>query len=402
MSKKRGNREGCIIKLKDGSGYRGAVQLGRDENGKVIRRYVYRPTRSAAVEEIKKLVAKHGKGRVSTSKRTVEEFLREWLETHVRTTLEPLTYETYSYAVKVHLIPGLGAIRLDRLTTIDVSRCLNKAIERGLSPTTIKNIRNILKSALRTAIDKFKYLDKDAENVAEAATLPKQRKYKAKFLTPEQADLLLKTVEGDRYEAMFHLALMMGLRRGEVLGVQWSDIDFNKGVLHVRQSLKRIVKTGVVAGPLKTEQSQRVVPIPQMCIKAFRSRQIIQEQERLAAGELWVQDGDLVLTSRHGRRVLPEEPTHRLNAALAAAGLGHVRFHDLRHSTASLLIAKGVPMKVVQEIMGHSSYHITANLYTHLMPGAKTEAMAAMDQLFLKTSADGVADGVFDKKVTIQ
>jgi len=316
---------------------------------------------------------------------------------------EPLTLRGYESVVRVHLIPSLGTIQLDKLTGPDVQRCLNKAIERGVSPTTVRNINAALKSALTTAKEKWKYVDR---NVAEDATIPKRTKYHAKTLSVEQAERLLAVVAGDRYEAMFHFALLMGLRRGEVLGVRWQDVDFVKGKLHVRQSLQRIPRRGVVSGSVKSETSDRTLSLPKVCLDALHRRQIIQQQECIKAGSKWIcETEDFVLTSRYGVRLQMEEPSIRLNEALEAARLPHIRFHDLRHSTASLLVAKGVPMKVVQEILGHASYQITADTYSHLMPNAIGEAMQTMDELFdqnAKPVPTGAQTGVKRDRPTIQ
>jgi integrase len=200
------------------------------------------------------------------------------------------------------------------------------------------------------------------------ATPPKQIKYEAGFLTVEQAEKLLKAIKGHRYEGVIVIALMLGLRSGEVAALRWSNIDFIDRLLYVRGSLQRLPKQGVVLSPVKTKQSRREIPIPQMCIDALIERQKIQAQEKIAAGEKWVQDTDFVFSSRYGRRIEVGTPWKVLDAALDDAELPHIRFHDLRHTTASLLLKRGVHPKVVSAILGHASFQITMDLYSHHMP----------------------------------
>jgi integrase len=382
MGKKRGNREGTIMKYE--GGWRGAVWLGY-ENGKEVRKYVRGKTRAEVVSKIKALVTKKEKHEpLSTTRRTVGQFINEWLEIQVKPNLSPSTYRGYEQTARMYIIPALGRIPLDRLTGKEVQECLNKMAEDGLSPTSVKNVNATLKSALSKA-QKWGYIDR---NAAKLATPPKQQKYQAHPLTVDQSERLLASVANHRWEALFYLSLMMGLRRGEVIGLRWSDIDFNVdftvGMLHVRQSLQRIPKNGVLQQQVKSVTSRRHIPVPSACLQALVRRLSRQQEERKAAGEKWKQDGDFVFTSCWGGRIMPEEPTRQLDIVLKQMGIPHVRFHDLRHSTASLLIAKHVPMKVIQEILGHSTFQITADTYSHLVSNELSDAMKAMDDLFSK------------------
>lgn len=388
---RRGNGEGSVRQLPEG-GWRGAIALGKDVNGKQIRKYVLRQTQSEVISELRALRLKQENNQPITSgkKRTVEAFFKDWLEDHVKATKAPLTYRGYEQLVRMYIVPRLGRIILDKLTGQDVQRCLNLASKDGLSPTTVKNINAVIKTAMTTA-KRWQFVDR---NVAKDATPPKQKKYKAKFLTVPQAEKLLRVMEGHRYEAMIVVALMMGLRHGEVAGLRWSEIDFFECSLNVAATLQRIPGEGVQLQDVKSESSRRTCPIPAYCMDALLRRRQIQEQEKVRAGEKWKQDSDFVLTSRYGARIVPEEMNRELNEALKRASLPHVRFHDLRHSTASLLIHKGVAMKIVQDIMGHSSYQITADTYSHLLPSHLKGAMKTMNRLFQKPQKANVAPNV--------
>jgi integrase len=377
MGKRRGNNEGSIYEV-PGRGWVGTVSL---DHGK--RKTVSGKTRVEVARKVNDLLRRKDLNQpVLSSRRTVEKFMLEWLELHVKPSNAPLTYRGYEQTTRMHIIPMLGKVPLARLNGTDVQRCLNQASTNGLSPTSVKNINATLKTALSTAI-KWKLVD---YNAAKTATPPKQRKYHAKHLPAGDADRLLKVVEGHRYEAIIVVALMMGLRREEVAALHWSDIDFEQEVLHVRYALQRHAGKGVVLAELKTEHSRRDPPIPQLCIEALLRRRTIQQQERMKAGAKWKQDSDFVFTSRDGHRIMIEEPIQVLDEGLQLAGLPHVRFHDLRHSTASLLIAKGVPLEFVSKIMGHSNFQITADLYTHLLPTQVRDAMDTMNDIFSQTA----------------
>ncbi len=377
---KRGAREGTIFEMPGGNAWRGAVSLGF-ENGKRVRKWIRRKTRGEVVDAIEELKRKKKLNLPTTSpRRTVEQFMDEWLTIHVKPNKAPLTFRGYEQTTRMHIVPILGRLQLDKLNGKDVQKCLNKAAESGLSPTSVKNINATLKSALSTG-KKWQYIDR---NAAKDATPPKQVKFRGRALAADEGDRLFAAVKGHRYEAIFYLALMMGLRRGETAGLSWRDIDLSKGRLDIQRSLQRIAGKGLVLSGVKTEDSAANVSIPRLCIDALLRRQIIQEKERLAAGAKWKQDGDFVFTSRYGSRIVLEELTRELDKALIRAELPHVRFHDLRHSTASLLLSKGIPMKVVQEIMRHSNFQITMDTYSHLLPSALNGAMETMNDVFSK------------------
>jgi len=398
----RGKNEGSIYHV-PGVGWRCQISLGFDKNGRPKRKVIQRQTQAAVRVELTRLMGKKDNNRrVTSDKRTVEQFLNEWLEVHVKPNLEPLTGRGYESTTRLHIIPALGRIRLDQLSGKDVQVALNKATAKGLSATTVKNICANLKTALTTA-KAWQYVDR---NVAMDAKPPKQVKFKARPLRTAEADRLLDAIKGHRYEAMIFLGLMLGLRRGEVAGLCWSDfvynLDFNQARLRVQHSLHRIPGEGLLLGGVKTADSEATVPIPRLCLEALQRRQLIQEQERIKAGPKWKQDGDFVFTSRYGRRIVIEELSRELDKALALAELPHIRFHDLRHSTASLLLAKGVHIKIVQEIMRHLNFQITMDTYSHLLPSALDGAAQAMNDIFT-THRKSTLPSTFQSKVqTIQ
>jgi integrase len=383
--------EGSIYQVKDG-GWKGAISLGYVD-GKLKRKVVKRKTHAAVAEELRKLLTKRDKNQpISTTRRTVAQFMQEWLEVHVKPNLGPNTYCAYEQVVRLHIVPMLGRLRLDQLNGAEVQQCLNACqLEKGLSPKSVKNVNGTLKSALSTA-KKWRYIE--GQNVAKDATPPKQKKFKAKPLTVEHADKLLSWLGATyhRFEALFYLALMMGFRRGELLGLQWPDIDFSRGVIHIQHNCQWSKKKGMVLTCVKSEDSDAAVPVPSLCAAALRRRQLIQEQERITAGDKWVKDLDFVFTSSHGRRLAGDVPLRELKHALALNSLADIRLHDLRHTTASLLLAKRTPMKVIQAIMRHASFQITMDLYSHLAPTELRDTADVMNGIFTDMSSQKIGN----------
>lgn len=381
--------EGSIYQVKDG-GWKGAISLGY-VNGRLKRKVVKRKTHAAVAEELRKLLTKRDQNKpISTTRRTVAQFMTEWLEVHVKPNLGPLTYRGYEQTSRMHIVPILGRLRLDQLNGSEVQQCLNACqLEKGLSPKTVKNINGTLKTALSTA-KKWRYID--GQNAAKDATPPKQKKFRPKPLSVADADTLLTWLASHRFEALFYLALMMGFRRGELLGLQWSDIDFSRGVIYIKHNCQRIKKLGMVLTCVKSDESEAVVPMPPLCAAVLRRRQLIQEQERIDAGDKWKQDLEFVFTSGHGKRLDADTPLRDLKEALAINNLADIRLHDLRHTTASLLLAKRTPMKVIQAIMRHASFQITMDLYSHLAPTELRDTADVMNGIFTDMSSQKIVN----------
>jgi integrase len=394
---KRGNREGCIWELPDGR-WRGAVSLGHDENGKHIRKWVMRKTRREVVETIKDLVSRRKANQpIHSKKGTVATFIADWLADEVKPNRDASTLRIYESTCRLYIVPPLGPIRLDQLTGQHVQRTLNLAAEH-LSPTSVRLVRTVLRTALRTG-ERWGVV---VGNAAKHANIPTQTGYEAKPLTAEQANDLLETTKNDPYAAIFVVALSLGLRHGEINALRWENIDLNTGLLHVRVQLKRIKGKGVLLCELKTKKSKRSLRMPRFVIDALLRRQIIQEAQRIKAGAKWKQTG-FVFTGPRGDVIAPEKINEVHKEMLQRANLPHVRFHDLRHSCATLLLSKGVTLKMIQEILGHANFQITADLYSHLVEAMRDEATDAMNDIFDCRKNPDVAPVVaFEKSTTIQ
>ena len=247
----------------------------------------------------------------------------------------------------------------------------------GLSAQSVRHVRTILRIALNQAI-KWELVTRNAAALTIAPRLERKR---FRCLSPDEARQLLDAAQGNRLEGVFSAALALGLRMGEILGLRWQgDVDLDGGTLRVNQAIYRIKGKGLVASEPKTERSRRTLFLPDTVLRALRAHRLRQLQERLAAGSRW-QNSGLVFTSSIGTALEPRNLFRSFKAQLRKADLPDVRFHDLRRSAASLLLAQGVPMRAVMEVLGHSSISTTADIYSHVMPAMMRDVADKMDAI---------------------
>ncbi len=387
---RRGAQEGSIFQRKDGR-WVGSLNLGW-ENGRRKRRHFYAATAAEVRDQLLKARSDQSRGLpVAIERQTVAQFLEDWLEHTLKTRARPRSVESFTAIVNRHIVPVLGRIRLDKLTPQQVQALLEtkrqpykvknkagKVIEKhGLSPQSIVGIRTVLRSALGQAL-KWGML---ARNVATLIDPPRIPRPQIHFLDTDGARKLLQAASGKRFEAIIVIALTLGLRRGEILGLRWSDVDFEQRSLRINQALQRVGGKLQVT-EVKTERSRRGVVMPESVIRALKTRRARQAQERLLAGLEW-QNGELVFTNPNGRPLEPITLHREYKQMLKAVGLPtEVRFHDLRHTAASLLLAQGVHLRVIMELLGHSSISLTANTYAHVMPAAMRDVADRMESIF--------------------
>ncbi len=369
-TKRRGHGEGSIKQRADGLWEARVSLLG----GK--RKSLYGRTRKEAQHKLRGALRDLDAGLdLGTGRQTVGAFLDRWLADVVEPTLAPKTVASYRDIVRVHLKPELGRHELSKLTPQHVQALLRGKKTAGLSPRTVAYIRAILRIALNRAL-KWGVV---ARNVAALTDPPRSVRTERRPLTPEQARVLLKAAERDRLEALYRVGLALGLRLGEALGLRWEDVDLDAGTLRVRFALQRIDGRLALKEP-KTEKSRRTLTMPASLVTALRAHRVRQLEERLAAGASWDDRGFVFANSVGG----PLEPSNVLKAfkrLLASADLPEQRFHDLRHAAASLLLAQGVPPRVVMDILGHSQIATTMDLYSHVMPAAHQDAATLMDRI---------------------
>ena len=257
------------------------------------------------------------------------------------------------------------------MTADQVQAFLNERNAK-LAPRTVHHLRTVLRTALGRAVK----WGKVARNVAALTDPPKCGGSIGKFLTPAEARSLLDAAQGERLEALYTVALALGLRIGEALGLRWEDVDLDSRRLTVRYAMQRVNGRLQLVEP-KTEKSRRTITLPPMAIEALRVHKGRQNKEKLLAGRYWQETG-LVFTSTVGSPSDASDVSRAFVAFLERSGLPRMRFHDLRHSCGSLLLAQGVPLKVIQEILGHSNLATTGNIYSHVLPSLFEDASEAM------------------------
>jgi len=310
---------------------------------------------------------------------TVAEYLEYWLHQSVKPRLRPLTFAGYSVNVRKHLVPTLGKVRLDRLTPQQVQEMMNDRIAAGFSAKSVAYMHQVLRTALELA-RRWELIDR---NVASLVDPPRRVRPKIQPLTPDEARRFLDGVRGHRLEALFSVALAMGLRQGEALGLRWEDVDTTQGVLWVRNQLQRIDGRLTLVEP-KTERSRRTLVVPTSIIQRLRDHEARQVAERLLAGSKWLESG-FVFTNRTGGPLQARRVIEDFHKVLKSANLQRIRFHDLRHSCATLLLVQEVPDRVVMQILGHSDISMTLE-YIHVIPELQRKAAERMESLISRDS----------------
>lgn len=342
------------------------------------RKYFYGKTKKEVLDQIKKAQREQEQGElVPVSKQTVKQFLEYWLENVHKQKIKQSSYIKYRKALNYHILPGLGHIQLQKLTSEHIDAFYAKLLKNGKSPKSIKDLHGILHVALQYAVKK-KRLPK---NVADDADLPRIERYQSQVLDREQARRLLEVAKGSRLETLLVVALATGMRRGELLALRWSDVHFETMSLHVQRTVYRVKGVGYVESEPKTNRSRRSIMLPQFVITALRQHHAQQLAMRLQAESLWV-NRDLVFCNMVGDFLYPDNVSVDFKKLIEKASLPHMRFHDLRHSAATILLAMGVHPKIVQELLGHTQISMTMDIYSHMLPSMQREAMDGLDNLF--------------------
>jgi integrase len=384
MRRRRGRGEGSIRERADGR-WEVRVDLGRGSDGKRRRKSAFAATQAEAVRKLKQLAGRQIDGHLlTTSTPTVASYLEDWFATNTDS-WRPSTRRGYRRAIDGFLVPAFGALRLEQLTPQLIQRWLTQhKTEHGA-----RRRISLAHATLRSALSDAQRLQLVSIN---AATLVKVPKVTTRVIAPldvDQSRAFLAEASSHRLNALFSVALACGLRLGEATGLRWEDVDLTTGEMRIRQQLQRVGKR-LVAQELKTVKSRRTLALPTVCLDALKTHRTRQLEERLKAGPRWVETGLVFTTYRvckegkgaHlkvGAGLHPRNVLRTLHGLLTAAKLPLVRFHDLRHSAASLLIAEGVELVEVSMLLGHSELRVTADLYAHLVKQTAAKAARRMD-----------------------
>ncbi|MBG0854332.1 site-specific integrase [Streptomyces spinoverrucosus] len=370
--KRNPNGAGSIWQRKDGR-FEARVYVPQPD-GTRKRKTVYGATWEECDEKRQELVRRDRQG-IPTPSRSAKlsEWLPYWLEEYIRPHRKRTTYIKYEMHVRRYLVPLLGSRRLESLTTANVRRMISE-VTRQASAATAKESHRVLRTALTAACRE----ELISRNVVQLVPAPRVEPRELRPWTLDETLTFLEAARTDPLYTAFVLAVALGLRRGEILGLQWKDVDLDQRVLTVRTTLNRGGKE-LYLDTTKNRRA-RVIPIPQMCVAPLRWQRLRQADRRVAVGAKW-HDSDHVFTTRSGRPIEPRNLYRSFLRISASAGLPQVRLHDTRHGCASLLFAAGVAPRTVMEILGHSQIAVTMNVYTHVSDGDRREAMGHMDRL---------------------
>ena len=378
MPKRRANGEGNIRKRKDGR-WEGRYTVGRDpETGKSIIKNVLGKTQAEVKEKLKKAIEENvgiAYGQAKTY--TVGSWLEVWMENYAKIKLRPSTFKTSQGFLKNHIRPQIGNVPLAELTSLDLQRFYKHLLDggrvdrieakkkpKGLAPKTVRNIHQIISSALKLASEQRLIV----RNPADGCALPKAERKEMRTLPIEQLTSFLREAKDSGVYELYYLDLATGLRRGELLGLKWTDVDLDRGILKIQRAISR--QNGkVVEAPLKTKNAYRTLPLSADAIS------VLKMQKCKVGNSEWV------FPSPSGGPMSPDSVLHMLQRVLKRAGLPKVRFHDLRHTFATLALQNGVDIKTVSGMLGHFSAGFTLDTYAHVTTSAKREAAKTMGNI---------------------
>jgi integrase len=371
-TRRRGPNDGSIYK--DGKRWVAAVTIPSGI-GLPLRRRRYSRTYAEARTKLKELQDELAAGVSASGRLTVGAYMGQWLEVQRASSRSPNTIAVYEWAIDRHLKPAFGKTQIQALSANQVEDLLISMAKNGASHSTMMRVRATLAMVLNEAERRGLVI----RNVAALTSTPAGPMAERRSLTAEQARRLLGAAKGDFLGAAWTTLLLLGLRPGEVLGLKWEDIDFNKGTVDVRRSLKR-EPAGLRLGDPKTPKSKRTLDAPRQVLASLKAHRKRQASSRLLVGSMW-EELDLVFTTSTGGLIDPNNFRRSLKTLTEGAGLGAWHPTELRHSAVSLLSAAGVPLEQVADVMGHATTRMTQEVYRHHVSPTVSAAKVPMEAL---------------------
>ena len=396
MAKRRANGEGSIRKRSDGR-WEGRYTAGRNpETGKVIYKNVLGKTQTEVKAKLKAAIEESANlDMLKAEQYTTGQWMDVWIENCAKIKVRPSSHQTYRGYIDNHIKPNIGDVPLNKLSSLHLQKLYKKLLAggrvdrieardqpKGLSAKTVRNINQVISSAMDFAKDQ-KLI---SSNPTDGCALPKLEHKEMKTLPVEQLTSFLREAKESGVFELYYIELATGLRRGELLGLKWEDIDLSQGNLRVQRQIARI-NGEIIEAPLKTKNAYRTLPLSTDAVDVLR-------EQRKKSGS-----SPYVFPSPTGGPISPDSILHMLHRVLKRAGLAQVRFHDLRHTFATLALQNGVDIKTVSGMLGHYSAGFTLDTYTHVTTSAKKEAANTMGQYPLRRSP--VVSGRFPVWVTV-
>jgi integrase len=374
LSKKRGNGEGSIHRRKGGGWC--AQYTVYTANGRK-RKTLYGKTRQEVAAKLTTGLSDREDGVIFDAENlTIGEYLDRWLKDSVERNVGPRTLSNYQLQVRQHLRPALGQVKLKALSPAHIQGLYRSKLDAGLAPSSVRYIHAVLHRALKQAL-RWGLVPR---NASESVDLPRLGKEEVEVLLPYEVRAFLDAAREDRLEALYVVAVTVGLRRGELLGLRWTDLELDgEPKLRVGRQLQRMRDGSGRRFVAPKGGKGRTIRLPARTVEALKAHRARQAQARLKAGSLY-QDGGLVFASEIGTPLEPSNIDRRsFKPLLEKAGLSDIRFHDLRHTCATVLLSQGVNPKFVQELLGHADIKLTLGTYSHFLPSMGDQTANAME-----------------------
>ena len=372
---------GSIRQRADGT-WEARLTVGTDPGtGKSIRKSVYGRSQAEARKRMTATQRAIDNGTYQApDKTTVSQWLDTWMETFCAVKVKPLTFSSYAVAIKNHIKPSLGALRLQAVRGVHVQKLYNRMTADGLSAKTVKNVAAILHKAFSVAVKQGLM----QANPCDAAELPKAMHKEITPLTDSEIPLFLKAIKGHPFEGAYALCLFAGLREGECLGLSWDQVNFEARRITISQQLQHEKKRNAqyyIAPSTKSGKPRQIEP-PEITFQYLRAERKRQTENRLAAGPLWSNPDNLVFTDELGRHLAISTFYKTFKRIVSSIGRPDARPHDLRHTAATVAIAAGADIKSVQDLLGHATASFTLNVYAHTSDQMKKDTAARMQSYY--------------------
>lgn len=382
---KRGNGEGSVCRRPDGR-WQGSITIGRDDRGRLIRKYFYGKTRKETSEKLNRAIEELRDNRFinKSDNPTVEQWCHEWLWSYKRNSVKQKTFDQYETILRTHIISDIGDIRLADLKTMHIQRIINKMYDSGLSHRTIEVMKIVMHAALKQA-QRNKLV---GENVCENVVLPRKQPKRIRVLNEDEQTKLIAALKDNYIGRGLLFALYTGMRRGEVLALKWSDYDKNEKTISITKALSRVRtynkdgnKTMLTVTTPKTDTSIRTVPLIDKAVELLAEHKRKQERYMELVGDYYT-DNDLIFSSSRGDYLDPGNFNRKLNKTVKKIGIAQISPHALRHSFATRGLEAEVSLKAMQELLGHSSITVTGDIYTHILKEQKRKEISKLNDVF--------------------